>query len=207
MRTAGEFRLDDPPRAPYIYYLVTVSRLPPGRRSSVVEQLIRNQQVVGSIPTAGSTKSRTYGFPGSAEVADCMVFVQLAGVWNARSSTPMDAALCDGDKRLYRRVILISLCPGRFPTVPGHPSSSASVWLRHRGSFLIRWTRIGSSRPPGVADPPGSTAFINSLASCHNPFPLFPLVAPPSVSSSPRPGCILSRIAKIRGNRPRWHPA
>ncbi|MBP2678129.1 MAG: hypothetical protein H6Q82_1194, partial [Deltaproteobacteria bacterium] len=30
---------------------------PPGRRSSVVEQLIRNQQVVGSIPTAGSTKN------------------------------------------------------------------------------------------------------------------------------------------------------
>ena len=30
------------------------------RRSSAVEQLIRNQQVVGSIPTAGSTKSRTY---------------------------------------------------------------------------------------------------------------------------------------------------
>jgi hypothetical protein len=34
-------------------------RLTARRRSSVVEQLIRNQQVVGSIPTAGSMKSST----------------------------------------------------------------------------------------------------------------------------------------------------
>ena len=35
----------------------------------------RNQQVVGSIPTAGSTKSRNYRFTGSAKAADCIVFV------------------------------------------------------------------------------------------------------------------------------------
>lgn len=35
-----------------LFYLINLSR----RRSSVVEQLTRNQQAVGSIPTAGSTK-------------------------------------------------------------------------------------------------------------------------------------------------------